>query len=153
MIIPILGFLGIAGFVILFIICYLAIDLYYKNYSYELTPEKIVINRGIIVKKSVAIPYGRIQNVNVVKGPIQRFFSIATIKMETAGSSGQYARTEGNLPGIRNPEKLAEKITSQVTGIKRDKEGIGAEVKVEGTEAVLTEILKEIKHLRNDLKK
>ncbi len=139
-------------FVILFLISYVAIDYYYRAYMYELAGDRILIKKGIIIKKSVSIPYGRIQNVDIVRGPIQRIFGVATLRFETAGASGQYARTEGVIPGIVNPEEISERVMKKVIGIKKDREGIGAPAQKEGDE-LLSEILSEIKGLRKDLKK
>ena len=58
--------------------------LQYWFYHYWLKADKIEIKEGVFFKKNRKIPYTRIQNVNVSQGPIQRFFKVATLQLESA---------------------------------------------------------------------
>lgn len=69
---------GIAIAILLFSV------LQYWFYHYWLKDDKIEIKEGILFKKNRKIPYTRIQNVNVSQNPLERFFKVATLQLESA---------------------------------------------------------------------
>ena len=71
-------FVGIAALIILFAV------LQYWFYHYWLKDDKIEIKEGVLFKKNRKIPYTRIQNVNVSQNPLERFFKVATLQLESA---------------------------------------------------------------------
>lgn len=81
--------------------------LWYDTYKYELTENGFKSERGVISKSYVTIPYERIQNVDIIRGPITRVFGLSVLQIQTAGISG-VALVEGRLPGL-NPD-VAEKL-------------------------------------------
>lgn len=90
----------------------------YENYKYELQKEGIYIERGIIWKRYISIPYERVQNVDVIRGPLARMFSLSDLQIQTAGAGVVIG--EGKIPGITVEEanKLREEILSKVSGKK-----------------------------------
>lgn len=88
--------------------------LYWKNYSFEVQEERIIIRRGVISKRKVSISYERIQNVNIVKGVLDRIFKVSNIQIETAGGAG----VEGTMEGILDPGPIEEFIHEKVKAIK-----------------------------------
>jgi len=94
-------------------------QLAYKNYRYELAQDRINIQRGVIWKRHVSIPYGRIQNVNIVRGPVTRMLGLADLQIQTAGMSG-IAMVEGRIPAITPEEakQLKDQILSKLSGTK-----------------------------------
>lgn len=60
------------------------IALTYKYISFIVDKTKILINSGIIFKKSIAIPFDRVQNVDCNKGPILGLFGLSKINIWTA---------------------------------------------------------------------
>ena len=59
----------------------------YVTLRYELGPDELVIREGLVFKKVRHVPYARIQNVDTVQGPVQRWFGVTTVRLETAGGS------------------------------------------------------------------
>lgn len=55
----------------------------------------LYIREGIFVRQLTAVPYGRMQMVEVVSGPIERRFGLATVRMVTAA-----AHTHAVIPGL-----------------------------------------------------
>lgn len=82
----------------------------YNNFQYEIDVTGLTIDSGIIHKKQVFIPFEQVQNVNIERSLIDRFFGLARISIETSGSSNAQPQTvattngpiksEGYLPGI-----------------------------------------------------
>jgi putative membrane protein len=54
------------------------------NYRYALTPRELVVRSGIVQRQERAVPYGRIQAINVAEAPLERLVGIVRVKVETA---------------------------------------------------------------------
>ena len=66
-----------------------------RAYGFMLREDDIVFRRGILWQRMVAIPYGRMQLVDVTHGPLDRAFKIAQLKLVTAA-----ATTGATIPGL-----------------------------------------------------
>ncbi|MEE9150306.1 MAG: PH domain-containing protein [Thermoplasmata archaeon] len=88
----------------------------YDNITYLVQDEAITINRGIFYKHSLTLPFNRVQNVNILRGPLERRFKIATIFIQTAGGYLLGSR----LQGIKNPELLRGIILKRVIAAKNN---------------------------------
>lgn len=107
------------GLIVAFLLPLLFAHWSYENYGYNLEPDRIVIERGIIWKRHVSIPYERVQNVDIIRGPLARMFELSDLQIQTAGASTQMM-VEGRIPGITVDEakKLKDEILSKVTKSK-----------------------------------
>jgi membrane protein YdbS with pleckstrin-like domain len=90
----------------------------YDNITFLVKSEALIINRGILFKQSQTIPFNRVQNVDIYRGPLERMFGIATIFIQTAGWGGNILR--GRLQGISNPELLRDIILKRVVAAKNN---------------------------------
>jgi uncharacterized membrane protein YdbT with pleckstrin-like domain len=100
--------------------CWLWSGLSYTNYNYELKDEGVRIERGVIWKKYVTIPYDRIQNVDILRGLVARILGLSDLQIQTAGglTSANYgAYSEGRLPGL-SPH-IAENLRDEVLKVSR----------------------------------
>lgn len=103
------------------ILSYIWAHLYWTNYSFDLSGEKITVTRGVIGKRITNIPYERIQNVNIWRGILERIFNLYDIQIETAGafSGGSYGRSsfsEGTIQGLVNPDPVVKYIMAKAKG-------------------------------------
>lgn len=55
--------------------------------GYMLRDDDVVFRRGILWQRFIAVPYGRLQLVDISQGPIDRAFGIAKLKMVTAAAT------------------------------------------------------------------
>lgn len=55
--------------------------------GYQLRADDLVFRRGILWQRMVAVPYGRMQLVDITHGPLDRAFGIAQLKLVTAAAS------------------------------------------------------------------
>ncbi len=69
-----------------------------KAIGYMLRADDIVFRRGILWQRMVAVPYGRLQLVDITHGPLDRAFGVAQLKMVTAA-----ATTGVQIPGLTQP--------------------------------------------------
>ena len=61
--------------------------LYYLRFFFTLEQDKIRVEKGIISRSTVDIPFDRIQNISFEEGIIHQVFDIVKIKIDTAGSA------------------------------------------------------------------
>ena len=120
--------LTVIMYLIILALCRVWANLYWKNYSFKLQKDRIVVKRGVIGKRTANIPYERIQNVNVWRGILDRIFGLHTLRIETAGGvqfgGGGYGTSflgalnfaEGSIQGIKHPKPITEYIMSRVKG-------------------------------------
>ncbi|WP_417509972.1 PH domain-containing protein [Microbacterium sp.] len=66
-----------------------------KAIGYMLRDDDIVFRRGILWQRIIAVPYGRMQLVDITHGPLDRAFGVSQLKMVTAA-----AATGVQIPGL-----------------------------------------------------
>ena len=133
---------------------YLWVGLTYDHFTYELGEGDIFIREGLFTRKTTVIPYARIQDISSERTLLERFFGLATLEIETAGSSR--IASEMLLPGIANKDALIAEIMQKVTLAKgvSAPNGISAangQRAASATEVLLRDILKELKTLTSKL--
>ena len=71
--------------------------------GYELRDDDLLFRKGLLFTRLVAVPYGRMQLVDVQQGPLARALGLASVKMVTAA-----AVTGVQIPGL--PVAEAERL-------------------------------------------
>ncbi len=108
------------------IVAYVAIHLRYDSTWYVLSDRTMRIRRGLWQIHETTITYDNIQNVSIRQGPVQRYFGIANVIVETAGGGASSAKGEstqsighaGLLEGIDNAESIRAMILDKWKGSK-----------------------------------
>lgn len=105
------------------VIVYLAIHLRYDTTWYVLSDRSVRIRRGIWIIHETTITFENIQNVSVRQGPLQRWFGIANVSIETAGGGGQQTHGQGNpwqashcglIEGVADAHRIRDLIMSRL---------------------------------------
>lgn len=129
----------------------------HKALEYTIDDKGVYMRGGVIWKKHVTVPYSKITNVDVAQGPLQRYYSIGTIHVQTAGSAGkQGEKAELRMSGIRELEKVRNAIMKGLTRSEYLTGGIAKpqdEASQDGKSPVFTDMLKELKEIKGLLKK
>ncbi len=79
---------------------------------------------GVWFRRRTIIPLERIQNINVVQGPLMRVYGVKAIQIETAGGAAYHqgptgsGLSEGQIPAPEDPDGLAEEIMRRVRAAK-----------------------------------
>jgi membrane protein YdbS with pleckstrin-like domain len=113
------------------IIAYIALHLRYDTMWYVMTDRSLRCRRGVWVILEHTITFENVQNVYVRRGPVQYFFGISTIVVETAAAAegqGENKFAVGNkaiLEGIDNPQEICQLIMERVR--KSRSTGLGDE--------------------------
>ncbi|MBN9176667.1 MAG: PH domain-containing protein [Microbacterium sp.] len=81
-----------------------------RAYGYQLRADDLVFRRGILWQRMVAVPYGRMQLVDITHGPLDRGFGIAQLKLVTAA-----AATGVTIPGLS--QEAAESLRDTLIAV------------------------------------
>ena len=66
-----------------------------RSFGYVERGDDLLVTSGILFNRLVIVPYGRMQLVDLVAGPIDRSMGLATVKLHTAA-----ATTDAGIPGL-----------------------------------------------------
>ncbi|MFP5313610.1 MAG: PH domain-containing protein [Actinomycetes bacterium] len=86
--------------------------------GYTERDDDLLVRSGIFFQRTMAVPYGRMQYVDIAVGPLERWLGLCTVKLHTA-SPGTNARIPG-LPaaeGARLREQLAARGEARLAGL------------------------------------
>jgi uncharacterized protein len=67
----------------------------YARWRWRLTDLAVELDRGVLVRQAEALPYFRIQQIDVTRGPVDRLLGLASLQVTSASASGSVT-----LPGI-----------------------------------------------------
>lgn len=77
-------------------------SLRFRYTRYRIDDDGLTIRRGVVWRSETSIPASRIQHTDVLQGPLQRQFQLATLVVHTAGT--QHAAV--SLGGLAHQEAL-----------------------------------------------
>jgi membrane protein YdbS with pleckstrin-like domain len=106
------------------VIAYVGIHLRYDTTWYVLTDRSLRIRRGIWTIHETTISFENVQNVEVSQGPVQRYFGIADVIVQTAGGGARHGKGErslsaaahvGILQGLDDAEVIRDLILDRVS--------------------------------------
>jgi len=97
---------GIAAVIV--IVRLALVERHYRSWGYVEREDDLYITHGVLFRSLVAVPYGRMQLVEVESGPLERSFGLATISLKTASSE-----TNATIPGLTPDEatRLRDRLT------------------------------------------
>lgn len=72
-----------------------------RSYGYAERADDLLVVHGIMFRRLVVVPYGRMQLVDLTAGPLDRALGLATVQLHTAA-----ATTDATIPGL-TPEDAA----------------------------------------------
>lgn len=138
-------------------VAYLAIHLRYDSTWYVMTERSLRIRRGIWIIHETTITFENVQNVEVNQGPLQRFFGIADVHVDTAGGGGKVAHSEygsqataghrGLIEGISNAQRVRDLVLSRLR--KSRTTGLGDESVARHPEEHARERLEVLREIRD----
>jgi uncharacterized protein len=87
-------------------------------WGYAERDDDLYIKHGALFRELIAVPYGRMQFVDITAGPLEQLYGIATVRLHTASP-----RTGARIPGLPADEaaflrdRLTELGESQAAGL------------------------------------
>jgi len=94
----------------LFIVTLALIPRRVRAIGYLLRDDDLLFRRGIMFQRFVAVPYGRMQLVDISRGPVARAFGLAELKFVTAAASSGVL-----IPGL--PLAEAESLRDHLVAV------------------------------------
>lgn len=92
---PLAGGLVVGVIVVAFVVRMAFVPRRVHAIGYVLREDDLVFRRGILFSRLVAVPYGRMQLVDVNRGPVARLLGLAELRLVTAAAS-----TGVTVPGL-----------------------------------------------------
>ncbi|MGO4535926.1 PH domain-containing protein [Leifsonia sp. 2MCAF36] len=89
-----------------------------RSIGYRLRDDDLLFRRGIMFQRFVSVPYGRMQLIDINRGPVSRMLGLADLKFVTAAAS-----TGVMVPGLPEPvaaelrDRLVELAESRRAGL------------------------------------
>jgi membrane protein YdbS with pleckstrin-like domain len=81
-----------------------------RSIGYQLRDDDLLFRRGLLFQRFVAVPYGRMQLVDINRGPLARAVGLSELKFVTAA-----AATGVVIPGL--PEAEAETLRDRLVAL------------------------------------
>ena len=75
----------------------------YAARGYDLGIDRLRVVRGVMWRSDTVVPFGRIQHIDVTRGPVERLFGLSTLVVHTAGNHNHAVP----LPGLREDTAAA----------------------------------------------
>ncbi len=81
----------------------------WRSTHFVVTSDRVIYRSGIIVKRGIAIPLERVDNINFEQTILERVIRSGDLRIESAGPEGQQDFTD-----IRKPDEVQKLIHSQI---------------------------------------
>ena len=89
----------------LLLLAWLVIKVPLRRYAargYSMDADRLRVVRGLLWRKDTVVPFGRVQHIDVARGPIERHYGLATLVVHTAGTHNASVA----LPGLGEQDAL-----------------------------------------------
>ena len=80
-----------------------------RSWGYAERDDDLYIKHGVMFRELIAVPYGRMQFVDINSGPIEQLYGVASVHLHTASP-----KTGARIPGLPKDEaaRLRDRLTS-----------------------------------------
>jgi hypothetical protein len=75
--------------------------------GYAVRDDDLLIRRGIMFRRLVVVPYGRLQYLDMERGPLARAYGLASLQLHTAS-----AGSDATIDGL--PDDVAERLRDRL---------------------------------------
>ena len=90
---------GVVAGVVVTGLVLVAVERRFAAWGYLERDDDLLVRRGVLVRRTSVVPYGRMQYVDVTAGPLARRYGLAMVTLHTAA-----AATDASVPGLRADE-------------------------------------------------
>ncbi len=76
----------------------------FARWRWRLTDLALELSHGVVIRQHEAVPYFRIQQIDIGQGPMDRILKLATLQVTSASASGSATLggiPEADAPGVR----------------------------------------------------
>jgi uncharacterized protein len=100
---------GIGGLIVvgLFVLSFVAADLDYRHFRYEVMELGLYVARGWLWRHYQVVPHARVQTVDTTAGPLMRALGLVAVQVRTASAAGGTS-----IPGL--PSEVADRLVDEL---------------------------------------
>lgn len=117
----------------------------YMTLVYKFDNEGVSASWGVIFKRQVYLTYGRIQDIHLSRGLVERWLDLGTVDIQTASGS---ATAELSIVGLHEYDEIRDFLYSKMRGYKTDSSS-----EVSETDSNDEEALNLLREIRDEIKK
>ncbi len=88
----------------------LSVERRWRAWGYAERADDLLVRRGVLVRRTSVVPYGRMQYVDVTAGPLDRRLGLAKVVLHTAAAASDAA-----IPGL--PLAEAERLRDRLAAL------------------------------------
>jgi membrane protein YdbS with pleckstrin-like domain len=81
-----------------------------RSIGFQLREDDLLFRRGLLFQRFVSVPYGRMQLIDITRGPVSRIVGLSDLHFVTAAASSTVA-----IPGL--PIEDAEQLRDQLVAL------------------------------------
>jgi uncharacterized membrane protein YdbT with pleckstrin-like domain len=136
------------------IVAQLLVGPYYNSLRYEIEEDEVIVRAGIWTQSVKHVPYRTVTNMTVKRDVLDRLLGLGTLRIQTAGMSGQKGAEE-TLAGMETAQEVYETVATELRRFRSgmaptqaDSEGIPAPA---APSATMAELLDEVRAIRQAL--
>ena len=74
----------------------------YNAMGYAISEDRLRVARGIWFRSDTVVPFGRVQHLDVQRGPLERMYGLSTLVLHTAGNHNASV----SLPGLEEEQAI-----------------------------------------------
>ncbi|WP_230292929.1 PH domain-containing protein [Croceicoccus sp. Ery5] len=91
----------------------------YRHKGFAMGEDRLRVVKGWLFHRDTVVPFGRVQHIDVNRGPVERMLGLSTLVLHTAGTHNSSV----TLPGLldEDAQVMREAIRSHIT---RETEGV-----------------------------
>nr|WP_241249699.1 PH domain-containing protein [Agrococcus sp. KRD186] len=108
------GWLPLAAAILLIVIGVVFSVLRTRTIGYLQRDDDLLVRRGMLFRRFVAVPYGRMQVVDITQGPVERMFGLKSLKFVTAAATSAIT-----IPGM--PGDTAEQLRDHLVAVSESR--------------------------------
>lgn len=84
----------------------------YRHWRFAVGEDELAVAHGALMRTWTAVPFGRVQHIDVAQGPIERRYGLARLVLHTAGTRSSAVTLPG-LP-IEEAERIRDAIRARI---------------------------------------
>jgi len=107
---PIAAVAAAAVSLVLLGLALLSVERRWRAWGYAERADDLLVRRGVLVRRTSVVPYGRMQYVDVTAGPLDRRLGLAKVVLHTAAAASDAA-----IPGL--PLAEAERLRDRLAAL------------------------------------
>ena len=105
-----LGWIAVGVAVVVTLVMFVVVPRRVRSIGYQLRDDDLLFRRGIMFHRVVSVPYGRMQLIDINRGPVARFLGLAELRFVTAA-----AATGVTIPGL--PDADADSLRDALVSL------------------------------------